>query len=428
MSTDLTNYWIGCKKCERIKGFENSEIHMRIITLNAAEMKSFNRRRVLELLRTHSMSRAELSRMTGLTRSAISLIADSLLRENILQEGVQLGGRVGRKSVSLVMNPDAYYSIGLAISHSHYTIGLVDFGGNIQKGIYKPLDSKSSALDVLGRIRKEIEEMLLTHALPGRFLGMGITAPGPLDAKRGIILNPPNFEKWSNLPIADFFAEKISGTILLENNANALALAEKTYCMNGAYESFLELVVNSGVGAGLIIDGDLYRGGTGFCNEFGHTSINMNGPRCDCGNFGCAELYASIPNLVAAVKKQDPRLDSWKHIVDLSGKGDASARAALELEAEYLASIIVNAINILDVEAVVLAGEIAYHAAQLNDKIVKKVNERFLGRAAKQIKIIPSRMVEHPATLSSANLIMENFIRNGELHFRNSKAAVQQQR
>jgi len=387
---------------------------MRIITLNAAEMKAYNRRLILEHLRSQSTSRAELSRITGLTRSAISLIVDGLLRDGILREGCEQGGRVGRKSVSLDINPLAFYSIGLNISRNKYSLGLVDFGGTLKKRISKPLDPKLTIEDTLEQIGKHVDELLRTHKLPGRLLGMGITAPGPLDAKNGTILNPPNFEKWSNVPIVEYFSGRFQGKVILENYANALALSEKTFCMKGAYESFLELVVDTGVGAGLIIDGDLYKGGTGFGNEFGHTSINMNGPKCGCGNYGCAELYASIPNLLAAAQKQDPKLDTWKHIVDMSARGNPAARAAVEMEAEYLAGIIVNAVNILDVGAVVLTGDISYHAEELNEIISLKVNERFIARGSRQIKILASGLNEYPITLSSANLVMENYVRVGE--------------
>ena len=352
--------------------------------------------------------------MTGLTRSAISLIVDGLLKDDILREGCEQGGRVGRKSVSLVINPLAFYSIGLAISRGHYAVGLVDFGGTIQKRISKPLDPHMSVLDTLELIAKEAEIILRTHPLPGRLLGMGITAPGLLDVKRGMILHSPHFEKWSDVSIVDFFSNRIPGTILLENRANAMALAEKTYCMRGKYDSFLELVIDTGVGDGLIIEGDLYKGGTGFGNEFGHTSINMNGPRCDCGNFGCAQLYASIPNLLIEACKQDPKLDSWEQIADLSLAGNAAACSMLEMEAEYLASIIVNAVNILDIEAVVLTGVIAYHPDELNDKITMKVNYRFIARGTMQITILASRMAKYPDTLSSANLVMEHYVRTGE--------------
>jgi len=386
------------------------------VMLNAAEMKSFNRRLILEHLRQQGASRAELSRKTGLTRAAIGVIADQLLREGILREGrtQQAFGGIGRKSMELEINPDAFYSLGLNISRHSFSVGLSDFAGNTHRHIRKSFDSSMSCGEILDNICVEIDGLLSVPVLPGRFLGMGITSPGPIDARRGMILNPPNFEKWSNVPIVDFFSEKIQGRVLLENNANALALAEKTYGLKGEYVSFLELVVDTGVGAGLIINNELFKGTEGFGNEIGHTTIQINGPRCSCGNYGCVELYASIPNLIATVSKTDVSLSSWQAIADKAEMGSPTAQAALDLEAEYLACAIVNAVNVLDVQAVVLTGDITCHAEELNTIIGRKVNERFIARGAKKIEILSSRLVPDPVILSSANLIMDSYIRTGE--------------
>lgn len=389
---------------------------MKHVMLNAAEMKSFNRRLILDHLRQESISRAELARRTGLTRAAIGVIADQLLQDGILREGrtQQAFGGIGRKSQELEIHPDAFYSIGLNISRHNFSVGLSDFAGNIHSRIHKSLDPDMSSHDILEKIWVELAPFVSAPLLPGRLLGLGITAPGPIDARRGMILNPPNFEKWSNVPIVDFFAGQMTQKVLLENNGNALALAEKTYGLKGLYVSFLELVVDTGVGAGLIINNELFKGTEGFGNEIGHTTIQLNGPRCSCGNFGCVELYASIPNLVATVKRTDVTLLSWQAIADQASEGSTRARAALDLEAEYLACAIVNAVNVLDVQAVVLTGDIAYHAEELNRIISRKVNERFIARGAKRIEILSSRLVQDPVILSSANLIMESYVRTGE--------------
>jgi len=388
---------------------------MKHVMLNAAEMKSFNRRLILEYLRQQGASRAELSRRTGLTRAAIGVIADQLLQEGILREGrtQKAYGGIGRNSLELEIHPDAFYSIGLNISRLNFSIGLSDFAGNIHQHIQKSLDLSMSPDEILDMICVELDRLISAPLLPGKLLGLGITAPGPIDARRGMILNPPNFEKWSNVPIVDFFSDRMQGRVLLENNANALALAEKTYGLKGEYASFLELVVDTGVGAGLIINNELFKGTEGFGNEIGHTTIQINGPRCSCGNYGCVELYASIPNLIDTVSKTDGKLQSWQAIVDKASEGSSMARAALDLEAEYLACAIVNAVNVLDVQAVVLTGDIAYHAEELNKSISRKVNERFIARGAKRIEILSSQLLQDPVILSSANLVMESYVRNG---------------
>ena len=386
---------------------------MKQVTLNAAEMKSFNRRLILDQLRQQGTSRADLSRRTGLTRAAIGVIADQLLQEGILREGrsQQAFGGIGRNSLELEINPDAFYSIGLNISRLHFTIGLSDFAGNIHRHIQKPLDSFMPSSEILEKICFELDGLISMPLHPGKLLGLGITTPGPIDAKRGMILNPPNFEKWSNVPIVNFFADRMQGRVLLENNANALALAEKTYGLKGAYSSFLELVVDTGIGAGLIINSELFKGTEGFGNEIGHTTIQINGPRCSCGNYGCLELYASIPNLITTVSKTDRTLQSWKTIVDQTAEGSSLACAAMDLEAEYLTCAIVNAVNVLDVQAVVLTGDVTYHAEEFNKIISHKVNERFIAREAKQIEIISSQLQFDPVILSSANLVMESYVR-----------------
>lgn len=389
---------------------------MKQVTLNASEMKSVNRRLILDTLRQQSSSRAELSRRTGLTRAAIGVIADQMLQEGVLREGgaPKAYGGIGRKSLELEINPDVFYAIGLNISRHDFSIGISDFAGSVHRHIQKPLDSSMPASEILENISVELDRIISPPLLPGRLLGLGITTPGPIDVRRGVILNPPNFEKWSNIPIVDYFTERIHTRVLLENNANALALAEKTYGLKGTYSSFLELVVDTGVGAGLIINNELFKGTEGFGNEIGHTTIQINGPRCGCGNYGCVELYASIPNLIAVVKKTDVSLTSWKEISDQAQKGGKTAEAAMNLEAEYLACAIVNAVNVLDVQAVVLTGDISYRAEALGERISRKVNERFIARGAKRVEIISSRLLMNPVILSSANLILENYVKTGE--------------
>jgi N-acetylglucosamine repressor len=377
-------------------------------TLNAAEMKSYNRRLILRHLRTRNISRAELARRTGLTRAAISLIIDALQDENIVHEGFKQNGRVGRKSINIEINPRVFHAIGLNIARHSYTLGLVDFGGNLLDSHKKDLDPRKDAVDILNDIQDDLAGMTRHHVLPGRLLGLGITSPGPLDSRNGIILNPPNFPSWSCVKIAEFFASRLGCKVLLENNANALALAEKSFGINGQYDSFLELVVDSGIGAGFIQNGDLYKGSAGFGNELGHTSICFNGLSCGCGNHGCAEMYASIPNLIQAVARVNPDLNSWPVIVDMAALGDKRAKAALALEAEYLASLIVNVVNLLDVQAIVLTGDVAYRTEYLLQEIRCLVNDRFIYRGEKDLTILQSKLPENPAVLSSANLVFED--------------------
>ena len=253
---------------------------------------------------------------------------------------------------------------------------------------------------------------LVARSVPdGALLGLGITAPGPLEVNNGIILSPPNLGTWRNVQIVGFFAERLGTLVLLENNANALVLAEKSFGLGREHESFLQLVVDSGVGAGLILNGELTKGATGFGNEFGHISLNPDGPVCSCGNRGCFELYASIPNLVSAVSHDHPELSSWRQIVALARTGHLPARNAVEREANYLAALIVTAVNILDLQVVVICGEIGAEAEDLRQSISTKVNAQVISRGSRQVSILQSQLEASPPVLSSANLVVEHFLR-----------------
>jgi predicted NBD/HSP70 family sugar kinase len=378
---------------------------------NATAMKNQNRLRILRLLRRHTYSRADLARMTGLTRAAIGVIVDQLLSEKMLLEGSLKGQGVGRPSVSLQYNPRVSYSLGIDISRSGYSLGIVDFSGNVCSQVHNPLNLDLPYQRTLESMEIELRDLVSFNTPPGAFLGLGITAPGPLDVKNGIILSPPNLGSWKNVEITRFFTERLGCLVLLENNANALALAEKSFGLGREHETFMQLVVDSGIGAGLILNGELTKGATGFGNEFGHISMTPDGPYCSCGNRGCFELYASIPNLVSAVQRNNPELNTWERIVSLAKSGHLAAKNAIELEADYLAGLIVTAVNILDLQVVVICGEIGSTAEGLRLRISEKVNSRVISRGSRKVSILESHIEASPPVLSSANLVVEHLLR-----------------
>ncbi|MEI8095781.1 MAG: ROK family protein [Spirochaetales bacterium] len=377
---------------------------------NAAAMRNQNRLRLLRLLRRHPYSRADLARRTGLSRAAIGLLVDQLLEKQMLLEGAPRGQGVGRPSVSLAYNPRLGYCLGIDISRSGYSLGIVDFAGNVGARVHQPLNLELPYQRTLEHMEAELRGLVANSAPAGVLLGLGITAPGPLDVKNGVILSPPNLGSWHNVEIAKFFTERLGCLVLLENIANALALAEKSFGLGREHETFLQLVVDSGIGAGLILNGELTKGATGFGNEFGHISLAADGPLCSCGNRGCFELYASIPNLVATVGRDHPELSDWGQIISLAKAGHPPAKGAVEREASYLAALLVTAVNILDLPVVVLCGEIGPEAIDLRQSISAKVNSQVISRGSRQVSILQSGLEASPQVLSSANLVVEHFL------------------
>lgn len=377
--------------------------------LNAAGMKIRNQKKILEILMTSECSRADLARKIGLTRAAISVIADELSEQLYIVEGNPILGKVGRKSYVLKINPDRFYIAGINLARDGCAIGIVNFCGDILYHFQMPLFKTAS--ESMERIYKKIDQVIKKNSFPGIFMGIGITAPGPLDSESGRILTPPNFEQWFHVDVVSFFEKRFSCPVILENNANALALAEKYYGLGNLYKKYVELTVDTGIGSGVILDGKLYKGSSGFGNDFGHMSINFNGPLCKCGNVGCAELYASIPNIIHYAQTINSKFTDWNVLIDLALSGDASAKAVVEKEAFYLSVVITNIMNILDVDGVIMAGSITYKGDMLNELIRTYVNNHFFGRTIKKLDIVSSSIITHAPIISSANLIVEQFLK-----------------
>lgn len=379
---------------------------MKKSTRNSAYTKLYNRKLITgNILRT-PMSRADLSKKIGLTRAAITIIVDSLISEGIIIEKGTISAGMGRNPMILDVNPDCYYALGLNISRSTCSLGLVNIKGKVLKFKDIDLGKTKNAGEALVIIKNEIKALIKeTDIAAQKLLGMGISSPGPLDSDKGIIINPPNFKKWENVAIVSELKKTFDFHITLENNASALAIAEKYYGAARNFSDFILLVVDTGVGAGIITNNNLYKGANSLGAELGHTSILYNGEKCSCGNNGCLEVYASEPAIVNEAKKAGLSASSWKEIVDHAQKGEEAFIGVIENESEYLSTSLVNVINLLGLEAVILAGCLTYEPKMLLEKIDKKTNALALNRNIYKTDILVSGLNTHSEIISAASTV-----------------------
>lgn len=344
---------------------------------NAEYTKVYNRLQILRLLRQQPASRAELARLTGLTRAAISLITEELIAEGVIKESSQAidGHDRGRTPVLLKLHPAGAYAVGIRLTRRDCRVGLCDFRGRLLDSSSLPLPPR--AQDSVEPIASAVEQLLQRQAVPReKLLGIGVAAPGPVDGNAGVILNPPGFDAYHGFGICEALRRRLDIPVLLENDANAAALHNY---MDGQFpgkENFLLLMVDTGVGSGAIFGGKLLH----RC-ELGHTSIDYRGPKCACGNRGCLELYASTPRILKAF----PGHDDWEKLLD-SEDGDS----ALKLQAKYLASAIVNFTNLLPVETVLLSGQLRGCADRLAPMILSQLRGRALSLDKQTVTVLPA--------------------------------------
>lgn len=371
---------------------------------NAEYTKEYNRKMFLRLLRMSPMSRAEVARRMGLTRAATSLIAEELLSEGLIEETTAAVTRRGRTPVPLVLRHDAGYAVGVYLNRDGCTAGLVDMCGEV-------LDQEQIRLEGSGDREKleplvnAIAQMLRRSGISHeKVVGVGVSAPGPLDGECGKILNPPRFDLWHNTEIGAFLHARLHVPIYLENNASCLARFNYGKREAMGSKDFLLLLVDSGVGSGVISGGKVLKGAGYFTSELGHTTIDFRGRRCACGNIGCLESYAAIPNLLRGTHFSD-----WYSVIDRMDTEEA-AQALVALETDYLAAGIANMTNVVSVDTVLLAGDLLYGAARLAPILEKKVNDRILRRDILPVRVLPSRSGPNAWVQAAADVAFDRFL------------------
>ncbi|MBQ6846261.1 MAG: ROK family transcriptional regulator [Oscillospiraceae bacterium] len=371
-------------------------------TRNAEYTKKYNRNLFLRLLRIESMSQADIARKIGLTRAAVSLITDELVHEGFIAQSETSASGRGRPPVSLELVPDSAYAVGIYLNRDGCNAGLIDICDNVLIKERVKLEETSNKLSA---IEAAIHRLLKASGVSTeKLVGVGISAPGPLDGEKGVILNPPRFDLWHNMSICSELKARLNIPVYLENNASSLAQFHYRKSSLGNSENFLLLLVDSGVGSGIISGGKLLKGVGYFTSEIGHTSINYNGKRCVCGNIGCLEAYASIPALLA-----NTPFKQWRELID-KYPDNQKAFDLINLELNYLAAGIMNASNIVSIDTVVLAGDISYgtdYTAPLLEEKLKTLNLR---RDLLPLRVIPAITEDNTSILSAADIAFNRFL------------------
>jgi predicted NBD/HSP70 family sugar kinase len=381
---------------------------------NSAYTKIYNRKLLLNIILKRNASRAELARNTGLTRAAVSIIIDELISEGIVIEKGTVETELGRKPVMLDINPDSFYALGLDISRTGCSLGLVNIKGKLITRQSIDISNVSKASEAIDRIAKQINKLISKIDIDKeKILGLGICTPGPIDTVNGKILNPPNFKLWNNLNIVELFKEHFDFEIHVNNSSSALALAEKYYGLGRKFSDFILLVVTTGIGSAIVMNHKLYRGKKGSGVEIGHTTIDYNGKLCQCGNVGCLELYASTPAIVNKAKEHDHNIETWNQIVDKALEGDETCLKIIDKEAKYLATGIINTINILEIDSIVLTGHINYKPQLLVKQIEKYVNNQAIHKTIRKANIYIAEIKEDTDVIAPATTIFDTLIFGG---------------
>ncbi len=290
---------------------------------------------------------------------------------------------------------------------------VVDVNGGIAGFVTGATEASQGPDAVIDRIVAVLHESLARASVRTSDLAaVGIGAPGPLDWDTGVIHEAPNLPGWKEVPLAARIGDAVGLPAFLENDANAAALAEWQYGVGRGAMNMLYITVSTGVGGGLILDGELWHGAYGSAGEFGHMTVDFDGPLCDCGNRGCIEALAAGPDLATWVVDQIAagRSSSLSGQSDLSGRavveaaqeGDALAVSALERAGRAVGFGVINVAHLVNLDAVVIGGGIANAGDLLFDPVRATVREHLLESTAPNLRLEPWTLGENVGLLGAA--------------------------
>jgi predicted NBD/HSP70 family sugar kinase len=393
---------------------------------NIVQVKQHNRVLIMNrIVRERAISRVDLSRSTGLSKGGITQIITELLKLGLITETRSPMGNPGRVPYLLELSTQECFLIAVDLRRNDGIVSLVDLQGGILLKKKYSFTLADTPFTILHRICVFITEILESQKTK-RIIGIGVVSPGPVNMEKGVVQNPHNFPGWSDIPIRDIITEKSGVHVVLENVANAFGIAEKYYGKGRKYRNFITVVVDDGIGSAIIIDNKLFRGSRGYCNEFGHISIDRDGFTCTCGNIGCVEMYAALPRIIAQLENsldigadssffkeiRMTRHISWDDILEGLRHDDMLAIRLLQKEAELIGSALVSAINLLEPEAVILSSKIAQAKDAILNPLISYVNDRIVTRSFECPDIMVSE-IEDASLAGGAAIVFEHFI-NGD--------------
>jgi predicted NBD/HSP70 family sugar kinase len=374
-------------------------------TLHRPVLWSSTRSRLLDIMRTlGTVSRVELVGATGLTPGTISNVVRDLLDENLVLEVGHARSRGGQPRRLLQLRAQAHYAVGVQMDRCTSSVVLTDFGGRLVAQRTLQGSGNTSPEEMLTLLSHEILDLLELEQIPlGRVLGVSLVTYGPQDRLNGKLMAPRPTPEWYGCPLAPSLSRLTGLPVLLENDATAAALGEQ-WLGDVEADTFGVIYMASGLGGGVIVDREVYRGGGSNTVELGHISVDASGAPCECGNRGCIETTygtaAVVSRALSATRfgahlnltgKPGDTLEDFEKLSQAAIGGDPYAGSLLGEAAYGLGQAAVTLVNLFDLQTVVLAGP-AFSVAGplLRDGISKVLNQSAFSRELRPISVVLS--------------------------------------
>ncbi|GHG45970.1 ROK family transcriptional regulator [Streptomyces griseocarneus] len=365
-----------------------------------------NLERVVRAVRmAGSLTQAEIARATGLSAATVSNIVRELKDGGTVEVTPTSSG--GRRARSVSLSGDAGIVVGVDFGHTHLRVAIGNLAHRVLAEEAEPLDVDASAAQGLARAEHLVKSLIAAAGIsPDKIVGVGLGVPGPIDVESGVLGSTAILPGWAGTNPRDDLAARLGVPVHVDNDANLGALGELVWGAGRGAADLAYIKVASGVGAGLVINGQIYRGPGGTAGEIGHITLDESGPVCRCGNRGCLETFTAARYVLPLLHSAHGADLTMARMVQLAHDGDPGCRRVIADVGRYIGSGVANLCNLLNPSRVVLGGDLAEAGDLVLATIRESVSRYAIPSAARQLEVVPGALGGRSEVLGALALVL----------------------
>ncbi|MGW1762622.1 ROK family transcriptional regulator [Streptomyces sp. NPDC002073] len=365
-----------------------------------------NLERVVRAVRlAGSLTQAEIARTTGLSAATVSNIVRELKEGGTVEVTDTSAG--GRRARSVSLSGDAGIVIGVDFGHEHLRVAVGNLAHQVLAEEAEPLDVDASWADGFDRAEALVGQLITTVGVGrDKVIGVGLGVPGPIDVESGTLGSTAILPGWAGINPRQELSQRLGVPVYVDNDANLGALGELVWGSGRGVKDLAYIKVASGVGAGLVINGQIYRGPGGTAGEIGHITLDESGPVCRCGNRGCLETFAAARYVLPLLQgSHGPEL-TMEGVVKLARDGDPGCRRVIADVGRHIGSGVANLCNLLNPSRVVLGGSLAEAGELVLAPIRDSVSRYAIPSAARQLSVATGALGSRAEVLGALALVL----------------------
>ena len=387
-------------------------------------IRSINQSNLLNLIRAHApISRPQLATLSGLSQVTVIKITNTLIDRHLVLEKEYAESTGGRRAGLLEINPEGGFAVGLIPQPSSLTAVILNLNSDLVYSRQWNITLRGNYPQAIDLFVQCVEELFSQSGIPReKIIGVGLGMGGLIDAERGYCIDSW-IMNWQNVEISRPLEDRLGIPVFLDNDVNCLAIYEKLFGQGQPYQHFLVVAIGGGVGLGIVVNGDLYRGAFGGAGEFGHTAVTTEGRRCACGNHGCLETYISdagiVKNYLEYVHTTTYSLEKGIQeptafeVVERARNGDEAAIAAFQRAGILLGVSLANLVNIFNPECIVLSGPNTDASMLAGDLLLEPMRQAFkqhlFSQIGKDLHFIVERLGFESWARGAGSLVLRHF-------------------